>query len=179
MKRRLIYIIGIVLSISVANAQDYEQAFQHLQQQFQERSKTTTTALRSYLDCYPYTPYSDEILLMEGVLQTEKGKYKQAIKLFNQVKSKNLSRQTQPMWYFYMGYAYIQQQEYDQALPLFLTLTKHQTLYTPHAHYYAGYCYYCKQDFPHAMAEFLAVESLGGYKQIAPYYIVQIYYAQH
>ena len=29
------------------------------------------------------------------------------------------------------------------------------------------------------MAEFLAVESLGGYKQIAPYYIVQIYYAQH
>ena len=29
------------------------------------------------------------------------------------------------------------------------------------------------------MAEFLAVERLGGYKQIAPYYIVQIHYAQH
>lgn len=179
MKRALYILIGFVFSTAVTFAQDYQTAFTELQQQFEQRSPATINHLKQYLKDYPYTPYSDEILLMEGVLQTEKGKYKQAIKLFNQVKSKNLSRQTQPMWYFYMGYAYIQQQEYDQALPLFLTLTKHQTLYTPHAHYYAGYCYYCKQDFPHAMAEFLAVESLGGYKQIAPYYIVQIYYAQH
>lgn len=179
MKRALYILIGFVFSTAVTFAQDYQTAFTELQQQFEQRSPTTINHLKQYLKDYPYTPYSDEILLMEGVLQTEKGKYKQAIKLFNQVKSKNLSRQTQPMWYFYMGYAYIQQQEYDQALPLFLTLTKHQTLYTTHAHYYAGYCYYCKQDFPHAMAEFLAVESLGGYKQIAPYYIVQIYYAQH
>lgn len=179
MKRALYILIGFVFSTAVTFAQDYQTAFTELQQQFEQRSPATINHLKQYLKDYPYTPYSDEILLMEGVLQTEKGKYKQAIKLFNQVKSKNLSRQTQPMWYFYMGYAYIQQQEYDQALPLFLTLTKHQTLYTPHAHYYAGYCYYCKQNFPHAMAEFLAVESLGGYKQIAPYYIVQIYYAQH
>lgn len=179
MKRALYILIGFVFSTAVTFAQDYQTAFTELQQQFEQRSPATINHLKQYLKDYPYTPYSDEILLMEGVLQTEKGKYKQAIKLFNQVKSKNLSRQTQPMWYFYMGYAYIQQQEYDRALPLFLTLTKHQTLYTPHAHYYAGYCYYCKQDFPHAMAEFLAVESLGGYKQIAPYYIVQIYYAQH
>ena len=179
MKRALYILIGFVFSTAVTFAQDYQTAFTELQQQFEQRSPATINHLKQYLKDYSYTPYSDEILLMEGVLQTEKGKYKQAIKLFNQVKSKNLSRQTQPMWYFYMGYAYIQQQEYDQALPLFLTLTKHQTLYTPHAHYYAGYCYYCKQDFPHAMAEFLAVESLGGYKQIAPYYIVQIYYAQH
>lgn len=179
MKRALYILIGFVFSTAVTFAQDYQTAFTELQQQFEQRSPATINHLKQYLKDYPYTPYSDEILLMEGVLQTEKGKYKQAIKLFNQIKSKNLSRQTQPMWYFYMGYAYIQQQEYDQALPLFLTLTKHQTLYTPHAHYYAGYCYYCKQDFPHAMAEFLAVESLGGYKQIAPYYIVQIYYAQH
>ena len=179
MKRALYILIGFVFSTAVTFAQDYQTAFTELQQQFEQRSPATINHLKQYLKDYPYTPYSDEILLMEGVLQTEKGKYKQAIKLFNQVKSKNLSRQTQPMWYFYMAYAYIQQQEYDQALPLFLTLTKHQTLYTPHAHYYAGYCYYCKQDFPHAMAEFLAVESLGGYKQIAPYYIVQIYYAQH
>ena len=179
MKRALYILIGFVFSTAVTFAQDYQTAFTELQQQFEQRSPATINHLKQYLKDYPYTPYSDEILLMEGVLQTEKGKYKQAIKLFNQIKSKNLSRQTQPMWYFYMGYAYIQQQEYDQALPLFLTLTKHQTLYTPHAHYYAGYCYYCKQDFPHAMAEFLAVESLGGYKQIAPYYIVQIHYAQH
>ena len=179
MKRTLYILIGFACSVAMACAQDYQTVFTDLQQQFEQRSPATLNHLKQYLNDYPYTPYSDEVLLMEGVLQTEKGKYKQAIKLFEQVKPNNLSRQTQPMWYFYMGYAYIQQQEYDQALPLFLTLTKRQTLYTPHARYYAGYCYYCKQDFSHAMAEFLAVESLGGYKQIAPYYIIQIYYAQH
>ena len=178
MKRRLIYIIGIVLSISVANAQDYEQAFQHLQQQFQERSKTTTTALRSYLDCYPYAPYSDEIHLMEGVLYAEKDKYKQAIRAFQQVNSKNLARESQPMLHFYWGYVLLKQKEYEAALSHLLRLKNKKSLYAPHARYYAGYCYYSMKDFPRALAEFLSVEQLSGYHQIVPYYIIQIDYAQ-
>jgi tetratricopeptide (TPR) repeat protein len=83
------------------------------------------------------------------------------------------------MLYFYGGYALIQQKQYDKALSLFLRLKNQKSIYAPHAKYYAGYCYYCQQDFPRAMAEFLSVEHLGVYKKIAPYYIVQIYYAQH
>ena len=74
MKRALIYIVGLFLSVVIANAQDYEQVFRDLQQQFQERTKTAPANLKSYLEVYPYTPYSDEIHFMEGVLQAEKGK---------------------------------------------------------------------------------------------------------
>ena len=180
MNKRLCIVFLLTLSsICYLGAQDYERDFRAAQQAFQERLKTAPNTLKQHLSNYPYSPYSDEILLMEGVLQTEKGKYKQATKVFNKVEAKNLSRETQPMLYFYGGYALIQQKQYDKALSLFLRLKNQKSIYAPHAKYYAGYCYYCQQDFPRAMAEFLSVEHLGVYKKIAPYYIVQIYYAQH
>lgn len=178
MKRVIIYIIGIIFTTAIASAQDYETDFRQLQQQFQERLKTTSTDLKEYVNTYPYTPYIDEIQLMEGVLAVERKKYKQSLKFFDKTNAKNLSRDSEPMMYFYWGYALLEMKQYEKALPLFLHLKKQENLYTPHARYYAGYCYYCQKDYPRAMAEFLAIERLGSYKQIAPYYIVQIYYAQ-
>ena len=77
MKRVVIYIIGVFLSTTHVCAQDYEQAFRDLQQQFQERTKVVSSDIKSYMEAYPYTPYSDEVYLMEGVLHAEKKKYKQ------------------------------------------------------------------------------------------------------
>lgn len=178
MKRVVIYIIGIVLSTAIVSAQDYEQSFRDLQQQFQERLQTTPANLKTYLEQYPHTPYSDEVHFMEGVLLAEKEKYKQAIKAFGKVNAKNLSRESQPMLYFYWGYTLLKQENYEKALSYLLRLKGKNSLYTPHARYYAGYCHYCMKDFQSALAEFMAVENLAGYQQIVPYYIVQIDYAQ-
>lgn len=178
MKRVLIYIVGLFLSTAMSIAQEYEQAFRDLQLQYQERSNTVLTDVKSYLDTYPYTPYSDEVYFMEGVIHAEKGKYKQANRAFAKVDANNLSRESQPAFLFYWGYTFLQQKNYDRALTYFLRLKNQNSLYSPHARYYAGYCYYCQQDFQSALAEFLSVEQLGGYQHIAPYYIIQIDYAQ-
>lgn len=178
MKRKIIYIIGFVLVTAIVSAQDYESDFREVQKQFQERLKTTPANLKTYLEQYPYTPYSDEIYLMEGVLHVEKEKYKQATKAFAKVNGKNLSRETQPMLLFYWGYALLKQENYKKALSYLLRVKQKESLYTPHARYYAGYCYYCTKDFQNALAEFLSVQHLAGYQQIVPYYLVQIDYAQ-
>ena len=178
-KRIFMVIVFAVGSFCGTIAQDYETDFRNVQQQFQERLNTTSNSLKKYVQEYPYTPYIDEVQLMEGVLHVEKKKYKQAIEVFEKTEAKNLSRSTKPMLYFYWGYALLEMEEYEKALPLFLHLEKKTTQYTSHAKYYAGYCYYCMQDFPHAMAKFMEIEHLGSYKQVAPYYIVQIHYAQH
>lgn len=178
MKRKIIYIIGFVLVTAIVSAQDYESDFREVQKQFQERLKTTPANLKTYLEQYPYTPYSDEIYLMEGVLHVEKEKYKQATKAFAKVNGKNLSRETQPMLLFYWGYALLKQENYEKALSYLLRVKQKESLYTPHARYYAGYCYYCTKDFQNALAEFLSVQHLAGYQQIVPYYLVQINYAQ-
>ncbi|MBR5854895.1 MAG: tetratricopeptide repeat protein [Paludibacteraceae bacterium] len=178
MKRILLYIVGFFLSTTLISAQDYKQAFRNLQQRFEQRQPTTINHLKQYMEDYPYTTYSDEVLLMEGILHAEKGKYKPAIKAFGKVDVKNLSRESQPKLYFYWGYTLVQQKNYQQALSYLLRLKSYNSLYTPHARYYAGYCYYCTKDFPKALAEFLSVEQLTGYQKIVPYYIIQIEYAQ-
>lgn len=181
MKKRLW--TGVILLWSVClwqvGAQDYETDFLRVRQAFEERTSTAQTDLKNYLSTYPYTTYADEVRMMQGVLYVEKEKYKQADKAFSKVNPKYLSRQGEPMFYFYEGYSHVQQKQYKAAIACMARLKSKQNPYTTQAKYYAGYCYYCTQDYPHAMAEFLAVEQTGAFRKIAPYYIVQIYYAQH
>lgn len=178
MKRIVCIIATAVLSLSNMIAQDYEQAFKDVQQQFEQRLAVTQNNLKQYLADYPYTTYEDEVRTMQGVLYTEKEKYKNAVKVFEKVKAKNLSRKTEPMYHFYLGYAYLQQEQYEKALPCMLRVKNKQSAYSLQATYYTGYIYYSQKEYHKALAEFLSVEQIGGYKQIAPYYIVQIYYAQ-
>ena len=178
MKRIVCIIATAVFGLSSMIAQDYEQAFSDVQQQFEQRLSVTQNNLKQYLADYPYTTYEDEIRTMQGVLYTEKEKYKNAVKIFEKVKVKNLSRKTEPMYYFYLGYAYLQQEEYQKALPCMLRVKNKQSAYSLQATYYTGYIYYSQKEYAKALAEFLSIEQIGGYKQIAPYYIVQIYYAQ-
>lgn len=181
MKKRLW--TGVIFLWSVClwqvGAQDYETDFLRVRQAFEERTSTAQTDLKNYLSTYPYTTYADEVRMMQGVLYVEKEKYKQADKAFSKVNPKYLSRQGEPMFYFYEGYSHVQQKQYKAAIACMMRLKSKQNPYTTQAKYYAGYCYYCTQDYPHAMAEFLAVEQTGAFRKIAPYYIVQIYYAQH
>ena len=159
------------------HAQGYETDFREGQRLFQERAKSTQDHLKEHLLNYPHTPYSDEVYLMQGVLYVEKGKYKQAQKVFQKVKAKNLSRASESMYYFYWGYAYLQQGDFKKALTCMKMLKKKQNPYFLQATYYTGYCYYQQKEYQQALVEFLTLEELGGYDKIAPYYVVQIYYA--
>ncbi len=179
MNKRLWTVIMLVLVCVYTNAQDYESEFLRVQKAFEERLSNTQHQLKEYINTYPYTPYVDEVRMMQGVLYTEKGKYKQADKAFEKVNYKKLSRVTEPLYYFYQGYSLVQQKKYTLALPYMQHLKQSENPYTAQAKYYSGYCFYCQKDYPHAMAEFLSIEQNGAFKQVVPYYIVQIYYAQH
>ena len=115
MKRLVYIIIGVLLSIFSIHAQDYKQAFGAIQQEFEQRLSSTQNRIKEYLEKYPYTTYEDELKTMQGVLYTEKEKYKNAVKVFNKVKVTSLSRNSVPMYYFYLGYAYLQQGEYYES----------------------------------------------------------------
>ena len=101
----------------------------------------------------------------------------QALKIFNEITPTNLSRTTETMFYFHLGYTYLNMDKYDEALAILRPLKQKQNPYYLQAIYYIGYCYYKQNLYPQALSEFLILEELGGYQKIAPYYIVQIYYA--
>ena len=178
MKRLIYAIIFLTLGTAVLSAQDYKQAFDNVQQAFEQRSEAAIEDLKEYLKVYPYTPYANEVHAMLGVLWTENKKYEEAIEELEKVDVKELSRTTEPMYYFYMGYSYLKLEKYDHALANMLVIsTKHNNPYTLQASYYAGFCYYSLKEYSQALVEFLSLEQVGGYRKIAPYYIVQIYYA--
>ena len=102
--KRLVYIAILLLSqVTWTIAQDFKQAYNDVLVEFEQRLPNARNSLKEYLNKYPYTPYEDEILTMQGVLYTEKGKYKNAIKTFSKVRVKNLSRTTEPMYYFHIS----------------------------------------------------------------------------
>jgi hypothetical protein len=59
MKKSIYVVIALVCSSAIVFAQDYQTAFNDVQQQFEQRLKTTLNALNSYLDNYPYSVYED------------------------------------------------------------------------------------------------------------------------
>lgn len=174
----IILLLAVVLFSPVILAGEMEDCYQTLANQFEIRAKDTDKALQSYLQRYPYTTYADEVNMMLGVLQVESRRYKKALKSFEVVEIKRLSRPHQPMYEFYHGYAYLMVGKYKESTTYFRHLKEKTSLYTLQARYYYAYAMYKEGQYRQALPDFLAIEHTAQYKNIVPYYIIQIYYAQ-
>lgn len=145
---------------------------------FELRRKEAKNRLTAYLAAHPYTPFASEVHYMQGALLVENKKAKQALRELEQVKEDELFREHQADYLFYRGYAHLQQNELQKAAVCFGKLKEQKSPYTLQARYYYGFCQYTIENYGKALPEFLAIEHTEQYKDIVPYYIIQIYYAQ-
>ncbi len=145
---------------------------------FELRHKDAQKQLQAYLKEHAYTPYASEVNFMLGTLRAEKGRDKQALKYYSKVRQKELSRSHEAVYLFYSGYSYLQLGELHKALPYFEALKETKSPFDLQGRYYYAFCQYKLQDYSKALPEFLAIEHTAQYKNIVPYYVIQIYYAQ-
>lgn len=178
MKKRIGLITLLLCLFCSVHATDMEQRFMDVKELYEQRDKSALKALREYIKNYPYTTYRSEVYMMTGVLQVEKQRYKNALKAFDEVKWKQLERGQQPTYLFYRGYAFAEVAKFPEAASCFKTLKNSTNPYTLQAKYYYAYCWYLMKDYQKALPEFLAIEHTSQYKDIVPYYIIQIYYLQ-
>ena len=134
--------------------------------------------LKEYLFKHPYTPFFDKTNLMLGMMDYEKKSYQPALTYFNVVNDSHLNKRERIDFMFCKGYACLQTKNYAQALPIFEELKGIKSRYTLSATYYYAYTQYALGNYAAALPEFLKIENNPEYKNIVPYYIVQIYYAQ-
>ena len=175
------YVITILafLSLSVyAQTSEMEQRYQALADRFAGRDKLLQRDLKEYLQTYPYTTFEEEVNFMQGVLQVEKGHYKQGLKILETVDPTALTRPHQADYSFYRGYAYLMMQEYQRAAVYFNYLSKGTSRYSTRGAYYYAYCMYKLGNYDKALPTLLALEDNPTYDKTVPYFIVQIYYAQ-
>ena len=145
---------------------------------FELRRDNAEKLLVQYVTRHPYTPYADRTNFMLGTLLFEYEKYEEASELFGKVKVKRLAAHERPDFLFRKGYTFVELQEYRQALPIFFELKDSDTRYRLSSTYYYAYCEYQNKNYAAALPEFLQIENNYEYRNIVPYYIVQIYYFQ-
>lgn len=176
--RYLVISIFIALCLPLfAQTSEMEQRFQELAARFDGRDKLLQRDLKAYLQAYPYTTFTDEVNFMQGVLQVEKGHYKQSLKVFEQVEARVLTRPHQTDYSFYRGYAYLMMQEYQRAAVYFGQLSKSENRYTTRGTYYYAYCMYKQGKYDKALPALKQLENNPAYAKTVPYYITQITYA--
>ncbi|MBQ6791029.1 MAG: tetratricopeptide repeat protein [Paludibacteraceae bacterium] len=184
--RRLLIILGLILlspltahrSPLYAQTTEMEQRYNELSARFDGRDKLLQRDLKTYLEAFPYTTFADEVKFMQGVLQVEKGHYKQGLKILEPIEVQALTKQHQTDYSFYRGYAYLMMQEYQRASIYFGQLSKGDSRYATRATYYYAYCMYKQEKYDKALPAFLRLENEPAYSKTVPYYLVQLYYAQ-
>ena len=181
--RKTLFIIGLSVFCTLyaplyAQTTAMETDYLALVARFDGRDKQLQNDLKAYLQTYPYTTFEDEVKLMQGILQVEKGHYKQALKILEPIDIKALSRDHSDDYSFYRGYAYLMQQEYQRASIYFGQLSKHDNRYTTRAAYYYAYCMYKQEQYDKALPALLQLQNVAEYQKTIPYYLVQIYYAK-
>ena len=179
-RRFILVLIPLSLFLSPARAQttEMEQRYNALAARFDGRDKQLQRDLKAYLQAYPYTTFVDEVNYMQGVLQVEKGHYKQGLKTLEMVEAKALSRDHQTDYSFYRGYAYLMLQDYERANIYFGYLAKSPNRHTVRADYYSAYCLYKMERYDDALPALLRLEQQPDYAATVPYYIAQIYFSQ-
>ena len=160
-----------------AQTTEMETHYKALEARFDGRDKLLQRDLKDYLQAYPYTTFLDEVHFMQGVLQVEKGHYKQGLKILEPIDIKALTRPHQTDYSFYRGYAYLMMQEYQRASIYFSQLSKGNSRYTTRGTYYYAYCMYKLERYDKALPALKALENDPQYSKTVPYYLTQIYYA--
>lgn len=143
---------------------------------YELRKDNATEKLESYLAKYPYTQFEDKIYLMLGNIAFETRRYNLAIKNYEKINKKHISKTENIEASFNQGYAYIETAEYAKAKPLFKSIKGKKTRYDVAATYYASYADYCLKNYDAALDGFLLIEDSPEFISFVPYYIVQIYY---
>ena len=145
---------------------------------YQLHQSDARSLLKVYLTNHPYTPFFDQTNVMLGMIEFEKKNYVQAIKYFDVVKPLRLGKYERVDFFFCKGFAALETKNYTQARDIFKTLKGMNTRYQLSATYYYAYAEYTLGNYAVALPEFLKIEENPTYKNIVPYYVIQIYYAQ-
>ena len=160
-----------------AQTTEMETRYNALAERFDGRDKLLQRDLKAYLQAYPYTTFLDEVHFMQGVLQVEKGHYKQGLKFLESVDPKALTRTHQTDYTYYRGYTYLMMQEYQRASAYFSQLSKGDSRYATRGTYYYAYCMYKLERYEKALPALKSLENDPQYSKTVPYYLTQVYYA--
>ena len=134
--------------------------------------------IEEYMRQYPVSAHTNRLTFLLASSYYKKKMYAEAVEWFDRTKIEQLSPEEQDLFFYRLGYAYLQQKEYETAGNLFKALQKNSSKYADDATYYIAYVDYCLQHYEQALKNFNKVKGLKKYSEEVPFYIAQIHFIQ-
>ena len=142
---------------------------------YELKDKNRVTLLRSYLDRYPDSPFANRIYGLLASCYFYEGKYDEALALFNSARLDLMGSDERDERTYQLATCYLKVGNMKEAAIWFETLKGSSTRYAKDCTYYLSYIRYTQKRYDEALSGFLSLQDDAKYKELAPYYIAEIY----
>lgn len=132
----------------------------------------------TYLNRHPESGLANDLRFRLGQYYFERKAYRQAAQWYSQVHRLDLPKDQYAECCFRLGYAWFAQQDYEKARTPFFEIKDIDSKYRNPANYYYAHINYELKNYQTALEGFLKLTDDESFKDIVPYYIVQIYHLQ-
>ncbi|MCL2167902.1 MAG: tetratricopeptide repeat protein [Lentimicrobiaceae bacterium] len=134
--------------------------------------------LNNFIDQYPVSAQVPRAYFALGKFYFYKKNYKKAIESFDLMGEKNINKEIRAEYAYKKGYAYFELNKFAEARPLLKTASDLESSYQNRAIYYLAFINYQEKQYDAALTGFLKVKEDQEFKDVVPFYIVQIYLLQ-
>jgi len=134
--------------------------------------------LYNFIDQYPVSAQIPQAYFALGKFYFHKKNYKKAIENFDLVGEKNINREIRAEYAYKKGYSYFELNKFSEARPFLKTASEMESLYQNRATYYLAFIAYQEKQYQAALEGFILVQNDPEFKEVVPFYIVQIYLLQ-
>ncbi|MCL1851095.1 MAG: tetratricopeptide repeat protein [Bacteroidetes bacterium] len=134
--------------------------------------------LHNFIDQYPVSAQVPQAYFALGKFYFNQRNYKKTIESFDLVGEKNINREIRAEYSYKKGYSYFELNKFAEARPLLKTASEIEGLYQNRATYYLAFIAYQEKQYQAALEDFLKVQNDPEFKEVVPFYIVNIYLLQ-
>lgn len=134
--------------------------------------------LIQFLKDYPESIFRYDTYLRLGRYYYQKKKFKDSVQWFEKLRKQDVDAPFQAEYFFKLGYAHFQLNNYKSARDAFYEVKDTETQYASPATYYYAHIHYQDKSYQVALEHFQKLLNDARFKEVVPYYITQIYYLQ-
>ncbi|GAB4374951.1 MAG: tetratricopeptide repeat protein [Salibacteraceae bacterium] len=134
--------------------------------------------LKQFIQHHPASPRVTDAWFLLGNFNYRKKDWEDAIHYYRQISPADLNESDRSEYLFKLGYAYFQTNQKEEAANLFYQLKDPQSIYYAPGVYYLAHINYEKGNHASALSGFQSLADHPQFRDVVPYYIVQIYHFQ-
>lgn len=129
-----------------------------------------------FIEAYHHTSLRNKGYFELGNYYFAQNNSEDAIKWYEKVDTKLLSKEDATQYKFNYGYVNFKRKKFDEAKPLFKAIKDGSSKYAEPATYYYGFISFYDEDYKEAERSFEKLKNSETYKNVVPYYLTQIYF---